>query len=99
MFLSIPLTAEAEALKNQILAIPRTDERLDLDATFSGYMLAMLSISASTAATARCIKRGGVKPVGHGRLAAALGDHCRGEAQVAGQCLVISECRQKADGS
>lgn len=31
MFPSIPLTAEAEALKKQILAIPRTDERLDLD--------------------------------------------------------------------
>lgn len=31
MFPSIPLTAEAEALQKQILAIPRTDEALDLD--------------------------------------------------------------------
>jgi uncharacterized protein YchJ len=31
MLPSIPLTAEAEALQKQILAIPRTDEALDLD--------------------------------------------------------------------
>ncbi len=31
MFPEIPLTAEAEALKKQILAIPRTDEPLNLD--------------------------------------------------------------------
>ena len=31
MLPEIPLTAEAETLKKQILAIPRTDERLDLD--------------------------------------------------------------------
>ena len=31
MLAHIPLTAEAEALKKQILAIPRTDQPLDSD--------------------------------------------------------------------